>query len=102
MHIYALTHAYLYFAFITRHEGHNPCKVLRTKPATKTETKNPSLLPFLDVFSFLDRALGGFYVLSLMPCCLTPGHLGPSEIHQKSNQMDTQVVGSHNNRRQNH
>lgn len=60
------------------------------------------LLPFLDVFSFLDRALGGFYVLSLMPCCLTPGHLGPSEIHQKSNQMDTQVVGSHNNRRQNH
>lgn len=61
--IYARTHTGLYLTVIRKIEGHNPCRVFRTKPVTKTEMKTPSFLCFLDLFSFLDCAPEGFYVL---------------------------------------
>lgn len=65
---YARTHTGLSLTVIRKIEGHNPCRVLRTKRVTKTEMKTPSFLCFLDLFPFLDCAPGRllcvtFYIL---------------------------------------
>lgn len=83
----ALAHTCLYFTFILKIEGHDPREVLRTKPATETEMKNPSLLCFLDLFPVLVCAPGG-RLLCVAFCALLASGSWVGFLHQKLSQME--------------
>lgn len=91
--IYARTHTCLYFTVIRKIEGHNPCRVLGTKPVTKTEMKTPSFLCFLDLFPFLDCAPGKLLCVTFYILMSSGSWVGLH--HQELRQIEAQEVGSH-------
>lgn len=66
--------------------------MLRTKPATETEMKNPSLLCFLDLFPVLVCAPGG-RLLCVAFCALLASGSWVGFLHQKLSQMEAPDVG---------